>query len=445
MKHFFTTLLLFIASVLGRASTYYVSSTGNDDNNGRTIGNAWKTISKVNKFSFQPGDVVLFQAGATFAGTIDKPYGAGGTNGNPIIFNSYGGGKATISSGTGEGIYIGSDGNVTIKNLVIKGAGYMATSMWKNGINFYMEEGDASDMKNITIDNVDVSGYGGNGILISTGSSEFGYSKVRVTNSLVHDNGMGGIQLMGSWDDAKKLIRYSNKDVYIGNCKAYNNYGRPDYKANKSGNGIVIGGTIGGLVEYCEAYENGKDNGSTLVGPSGILMDNSKNITIQYSISHHNKGGSTRMNGGGFDINGGCYGGVIQECDSYENEGAGYGFFQSATGNQWSNDTVRNNTSTNDARNSAYGAFTFQGGGSAFKVTNAQVYGNRVSMDKAGQVLSFKGEDFYNVYIRDNAFCVLAPATFYTYLSANVNTLNNTFPCQVLSIRTGSLKVKRIS
>ena len=444
MKKLFTTLMLCAAAILGKANTYYVSTTGNDANNGKSISEAWQTITKVNSTSFVPGDIILFQAGATFTGLIDKPQGAGGVNGNPITFGSYGGGKATISSGTDEGIYIGNSGNVTIKNLVIKGAGYMTTSMWVSGIDFYQEASSPSDLDNITIDNVEVYGFGGMGILISTESVNYGYNHVNVTNSLLHDNGMGGFQITGSWDDSKSLVRYSHSDVYIANCKAYYNHGRYDYKDNWSGSGILVAGTVGGTVEYCEAYENGKDNGATAGGPIGIWMDDSKYVTIQYCISHHNKGGATKIDGGGFDIDGGCYGGVIQECDSYENEGCGYGFFQWTTGNAWSNDTVRNNTSTNDARNTKYGAFTFWGAGSSYRVTNAEVYGNRVSMDKQGQALTFIGNNFYNVQIHDNAFCIVAPATFYTTMSTKVTTANNSFPCLVLSVRTGSFNVKRI-
>lgn len=444
MRNILTTFAFCGSALFARATTYYVSTTGNDANNGRSVSEAWQTITKVNSTNFLPGDIILFQGGVTFPGHIDKSNGAGGSNGNPVTFSSYGSGKATISSGTEEGIYIGNGGNVTIKNLIVRGAGYMATSMWTNGIDFYQEATSGSDLDNIVIDNVEVLGFGGHGILISTESANYGYNHVSVTNSLLHDNGMGGFQITGSWDDPNSLIRYSNTDVYIANCKAYYNHGRSDYKSNWSGSGILVAGTIGGTVEYCEAYENGKDNGSPVGGPVGIWMDDSKYITIQYCISHHNKGGGAKMDGGGFDIDGGCYGSVIQECDSYENEGAGYALFQWTTNNIWSNDTVRNNTSTNDGRNSKYGALTLWGASSTYRVKNAEVYGNRISMDKQGQAIVFLGNNFSNINIHDNAFCVVSPASMYTTLSPNVSLNNNSFPCMVLSIRTGSFTVKRV-
>src|SRR5438552_11801766 len=44
-------------------STFYVSTAGNDQNDGRAPASAWRSITKVNKTTFQAGDVILFQGG----------------------------------------------------------------------------------------------------------------------------------------------------------------------------------------------------------------------------------------------------------------------------------------------------------------------------------------------------------------------------------------------
>ena len=56
------TLLL---STLAQATIYYVSPTGNDNNNGTSQSTPWRTIDRVNQstYSIQPGDQVLFQRG----------------------------------------------------------------------------------------------------------------------------------------------------------------------------------------------------------------------------------------------------------------------------------------------------------------------------------------------------------------------------------------------
>lgn len=81
-------------------SNYYVSNSGDDDrNDGRTPDTPWKTISKVNSMSFEPGDAILFKRGDTWR---DGPlrvtssgdsgaqitYGAYGDGGRPKIYGS---------------------------------------------------------------------------------------------------------------------------------------------------------------------------------------------------------------------------------------------------------------------------------------------------------------------------------------------------------------------
>src|SRR4051794_27305910 len=102
MRNILTTFTFCASALCARATTYYVSATGNDANAGRSISEAWQTIAKINSVSFLPGDVILLQGGVTFSGNINKPTGVGGTNGNPVTFSSYGSGKATISSGVEE-------------------------------------------------------------------------------------------------------------------------------------------------------------------------------------------------------------------------------------------------------------------------------------------------------------------------------------------------------
>jgi len=72
-----------------QAATYYVDVTnGSDSNNGTSEDNTWKTISKVNSSSFNPGDSVLFKRGEEWWETLIVP--SSGTSGNPITFGAYG-------------------------------------------------------------------------------------------------------------------------------------------------------------------------------------------------------------------------------------------------------------------------------------------------------------------------------------------------------------------
>ena len=97
-------------STIASASDYYVSSSGNDANNGLSSSTSWKSITKVNSaFStMKPGDRILFNRGDTFYGTITVT--KSGSTGNPITIGAYGAGAnpiitgfTTISGWTNEG------------------------------------------------------------------------------------------------------------------------------------------------------------------------------------------------------------------------------------------------------------------------------------------------------------------------------------------------------
>ena len=49
---------------------YYVSNDGNDDNDGKTPETAWATINKVNEYTYEKGDGVLFRRGDFFRGNL---------------------------------------------------------------------------------------------------------------------------------------------------------------------------------------------------------------------------------------------------------------------------------------------------------------------------------------------------------------------------------------
>ncbi|MCJ8211006.1 right-handed parallel beta-helix repeat-containing protein [Mucilaginibacter sp. RS28] len=91
-----------VAVGTARASTYYVSETGNDNYNSleaRNPSTPWKTLDKVNAFfkSLNPGDSVLFKSGDTFNGQILAS--RSGSVFAPIYFGSYGRGAKPVVSG----------------------------------------------------------------------------------------------------------------------------------------------------------------------------------------------------------------------------------------------------------------------------------------------------------------------------------------------------------
>jgi hypothetical protein len=93
------TILLIVSSTNVKAigTTYYVSSTGSDSNNGTSTSTPWQTLTKVNNTTFVAGDKILFKAGDTFTGTIIPK--ASGTSSNPITYGMYGTGAKPVITG----------------------------------------------------------------------------------------------------------------------------------------------------------------------------------------------------------------------------------------------------------------------------------------------------------------------------------------------------------
>lgn len=403
-------LLLFIIYNLvtfGQSKNYFVSTSGNNANDGLSVSSSWKTIDKVNLFPFQPGDTIHFEGGASFNGTIQFNQNHSGLANKPIVITSFGSEKATILGGFGNGIEIFDAEYVEVRNISVKGDG-----VYKNdgqGIHVHTQRSDKM-LHGIVIDNVEVSGFYWGGIGVGAEATK-GFYNLRITNSKVFENGFVGIQTWGAWNDALGMTAFNHVGLYIGYTKAYNNHGISTYTGDWSGSGILMAGVENGLIEYCEAYDNGKDNGCNTGGPVGIWLANAKNCTIQYSESYNNKAGKSK-DGGGFDIDGGSQNCIIQYCYSHDNEGAGYALFEWGNNSPFTGNTIRYNISQNDARKNSYGALTFWGSDRYHKIMNSHVYNNTVYVSKVGLIngipsaVKFMGTNMKDLKIRNNIFYV---------------------------------------
>ena len=97
LKNLLLILFTFF-NIIASAAKYYVSSAGNDANNGLSSSTPWKTIAKVNSKSFLPGDIIYFNKGEIWRETLIVP--SSGKSGASITFSSYGTGVDPIISGS---------------------------------------------------------------------------------------------------------------------------------------------------------------------------------------------------------------------------------------------------------------------------------------------------------------------------------------------------------
>ena len=90
-------------AVSGDNGTYYIDAAGgNDDNDGKSENQAWKTFKNVSALRLGAGGKVLLKAGCTWNGEKLLLQEAKGTSTNPVILGKYGEGDNPKINGQGS-------------------------------------------------------------------------------------------------------------------------------------------------------------------------------------------------------------------------------------------------------------------------------------------------------------------------------------------------------
>jgi hypothetical protein len=381
--------LVALLACIGRlwAATYYVRPDGDDSRNGQSDTNAWASIAQVRAFAwdpgFTPGDSILFKGGETHTCTDDLYMQAdkcSGTAAVPVTIGSYGSGRATIRANACHFIFVWAPSAGTVQfalrveNLNITGNGQPKTGP-KSALGIQVWSSSATPLDMVHIENCDISGFAGDGLA------------------------------MGRDDKTRGRI----KNVVVRNVKAYDNPGAAGVSPH-SGSGIIVAGAAGALIEHCIAYNNGINNNNS-GGPIGIWFWDCINSTIQFCESYNNR--TTKGDGGGFDLDGGCQNCIIQYCYSHGNAGAGYLMAQFGNAYQYygplENNTIRYNISQKDGRKGSFGAITFWGAGGSDYVGTTHIYNNTIYLGgtpDAGSpsCVKFLGSSVSGIKIRNNIF-----------------------------------------
>lgn len=406
--------------VVTGVKSYYVSTSGSDANDGLSPATAWQSIGKVNSFDFVGGDNVLFEGGKTFT---DTPlYCKGGTAGNRIVYGSYGGGRAILQGNNINAVDISDVSYLTVRDLIIQGINHPEAPYGFDGLSInagYGVVGTTSAVTDISLINLKIDAYGWNGIGTYCQGALATQTNILIEGCEISNCGNGIVFLVA---ETGTTNTYTN--VTIRNCKVYNNLGIFAYADNWSGSGIVLMGCINSLIEECESYNNGWRNGDGSNGPHGIWISDCVNTIIRNCESHHNGTGASgrRVDGGGFDIDGGCQNCIIEYCYSHDNSGCGYAMLEyGSVRPAYTGNIIRYCISVADARLSSMGAFSIWTTESGF--TNNRIHNNLVIIDSnkvvAGTTtaMEFLGGSygtfniFNNIFIVDGASASLATGT----------------------------------
>jgi hypothetical protein len=356
-------LFLLLLSFHVKATVYYVDAKfGKDTHQGRSEIQAWKTLERVDKHSFQAGDVLLFRAGQSWQGQVW--FKGEGEEGKPIKVGKYGEGALPRIDGGGAAytlkIYNSSYWEVRdleITNYSAEEEGGITLAMWEKRnvdafvnkhlpekavrdvsmkLGIYVGAKDRGKVSHIYLQNVVVHGVNGN--IVPDGADENGASKhnggigfqidgseiptwwedVLIENCLIRDVDRTGLFFKSSWETrtADSPGNWTpSKNVKIRNTifrrtganaiivrvaeSPLMEYNLFDYCAIKgSGNAAFSFNTDGAIWQYNECRFTKANAGDNDAG--GLDSDyRSKGTVIQYNYLHHNDFGLLVTGGGG--------------------------------------------------------------------------------------------------------------------------------------------------
>ncbi len=428
----------------GRVSkTFYVDPKNGDDKNEGTSQNApWKSLMKVSSHYYQPGDKILFKAGATFTGNLT--INGYGTSDNRLTISTYGGDARAVISARGgvETVMRASVEYATIENLELTGkqatiglqigAGHTGANKGIIVQNCYIHDVNIND---------DQFGYTNAGInLNSTGTEPTWFEGIMVRNNTIKNVARVGIYMTGAWGDrpgcsygaSGGLYKsdtngwWPNKNCYITNNQLLDVHG--DAILVIGGNNITIEKNFvnNAFAVPATKYNYIKSNGWNIAA-AAVWVANTNNVIMQNNDVGYTNLPTNFGDGEGFDIDGANKGCTVQYNYSHNNAG---GFLlmcefpESLSFTRGGNHYVRFNLSLNDAQ-SGHGVFV-----ATTTEANMNIYNNTIIQTSGGAHLFTNWGTIKNMVFTNNIFYGTAAGNLGTGMSAtcsNIRFENNVF------------------
>jgi hypothetical protein len=367
------------SSAIGAGTSYYVdSNTGNDSNSGISPTQSWKTLAKVNRTTFAPGDTILFKSGSRWTGQL-WPKGSGKQS-QPIVIDKYGGEEKPVIQCAGEAedaVLLKNQEYWEIRNLEITNTG--KGNATRRGVHVAMQNyGDAHHvyLRSLTVHDVNgTDTVKENGGIIYSCAGETKPSRfvdLRIEDNRVYHVDRSGISGESThWERSKW---YPSLGVVIRN----------NILEDIGGDGIVNVATDGALVEYnVVGHANQRSAGNNVA----IWAWSADNTVIQHNEAFATGG---RHDSEGFDSDWNSHNTIIQYNYSHDNEG---GFLLICNEGGWdpkvsagnSGTIVRYNISQNDHRK----VINIAG-----PITDSSIYNNTIYVGKGEDVDLFLYSDW---------------------------------------------------
>ena len=334
------------------SATYYIDAhRGNDDADGRSQKNAWKTVSRVSTIGFDPGDKLLLKAGGRWVGQLVLK--GSGTEESPIQVGRYGEGKAPHIAGEGKAasaVVLRNGSHWVIEDLEVTNTipdGKRRDRM--TGV--LVESNSGGVFKSIVLRRLHVhhvSGawdrQGGCGILaMASGGKEDGgalrsrFDDIRIEDCYIHDVSFYGIMVSG-WENRFRDKRwFPSTHVVVRNNLTH----------DTGGDSIVVIACDKPLIEHNEGHRCaiGQSNGGK-THAAGMWPHSSDGTVMRYNRV---VGIDAEKDGQAFDVDINCRNTLIEYNWSERNTS---GFLLLCSPNNdlpgTSNVVVRNNLSIDD-------------------------------------------------------------------------------------------------
>lgn len=356
------TLLLILSlalAVRGNAEIFYLDSAGGRDSHAGTAPDkAWKTLAKASSRVFRPGDSLLLKRGGTWKENLNL---AGlGTAAKPILLGAYGSGPRPRIDAGGKRAAVTSDGAIAcwkISGLELTNSA-AGNPQGKHdgkshGIQFRQSEPSAL----LVIEDCLIHDTDGSGIKLQViGKPKAVFSGLRIAHCDI-SNAWCGISFDSEVIHGNYHLFFPR--FYIAHVNVH----------DTGADGITPFFGYRGMVEHCRAWRTGL--GWSKRSPVGIWLAFDRESVIQFCESWDNHSAGQAADGGGFDIDGGSTGSIMQYNYSHGNEGAGF-LVCSFDPTTWptKNCITRYNLSVNDGLSNGYGAIV------VWQANDCQFYNN---------------------------------------------------------------------
>ena len=289
---------------------YYVDSVaGSDDNSGNSADAPWKTLDKVNRKTFGPGDAILFKSGSKWTGQL-WPKGSG-TSDQPIVVDKYGGeGKPVIDcEGRAEAaVLLKNQEYWEINNLEITNTGRELHP--RRGV--HVDADNYGDVHHIYLRSLTIHDVNGTDKVKTNGginyTSEGSSKPSRFVDLRIENNRIYHVDRSGIFGGSYHWVRsrwYPSMGVTV----------RGNILDDIGGDGIVVVATDGALVENnVVSHANQRSAGYNV----GIWPWSADNTVIQYNEVYGTRG---QRDGEGFDSDWNSRNTLIQYNYSHDNDG----------------------------------------------------------------------------------------------------------------------------